>query len=108
MNIGPVTLYGGRQVGGSSGSSPPALHQLEVKERSVSVTMVWPYFTVLSYILDRGRMICPASGGEKENKMSVCPALWSRARVSELARVPLNLVPKRMIPDEFVDLLIFS
>lgn len=68
MNIGPVTLYGGLQVGGSSGSSPPALHQLEVKERSVSVTMVWPYFTVLSYILDRGRMICPASGGEKENK----------------------------------------
>lgn len=32
-----------------------ALHQLKVKERSVSVTMVWPYFTVLSYILERGR-----------------------------------------------------
>lgn len=38
------------------GSSRPVLRQLEVKERSVSVTMVWPYFTVLSYILERETM----------------------------------------------------
>lgn len=41
----------------SSRSSPPGLHQLEVKERSVSVIMVWPYFTVLSYILESRRVI---------------------------------------------------
>lgn len=53
----PVGLLDGLQVGVSSGSSPPALHQLGVKEGSVSVTLVWPYFTVLSYILKRRRII---------------------------------------------------
>jgi len=44
---------------GLSWASPPAPPSWK-KKRSASVIMVWPYFTVLSFLLERGRVIISA------------------------------------------------
>lgn len=42
----------------------PVLRQMEVGKRSISVTLAWPYFTVLSHKLDSRRMLIRLLAGQ--------------------------------------------